>query len=98
MGSAHESVRFFVFCSEGGRAQVYWLAGKSLAMGVARNPLVMGRISTWSDFVQKKARTKVCAFLYFAQGEQGASLLACGDVASDGVCAKAGCNRKMELL
>ena len=82
----------------GGRAQVYWLAGKSLAMGVARNPLVMGRISTWSDFVQKKARTKVCAFLYFAQGEQGASLLACGDVASDGVCAKAGCNRKMELL
>ena len=98
MGSAHESVRFFVFCSEANRAQVYWLAGKSLAMGVARNPLVMGRISTWSDFVQKKARTKVCAFLYFAQGEQGASLLACGEVASDGVCAKAGCNGKMELL
>lgn len=32
--------------------------------------------------------TKVCAFLYFVQGEQGASLLACEEVASDGLRAK----------
>lgn len=59
-------------------------------MGFVQNPLVMGRISTWSDFVQKKAHTKVCAFLYFAQGKQGASLLACAEVASGGFCAKTG--------
>jgi len=37
-------------------------------------------------------------FLYFARRGEGASLLACGEVASDGGCAKAGCNGKMELL
>lgn len=58
-------------------------------MGGARKPVAMGRFSIWSDFVQKKAHTKVCAFLYFAQGEQGASLLACEEVASDGFRAKA---------
>ena len=71
MGSAHESVRFFVFCSEGGRAQVYWLAGKSLAMEVARNPLVMGRISTWSDFVQKKSAHESVRIFVFCPRRTG---------------------------
>ena len=38
---------------------------------------------------KKKAHTKVCAFLYFARRREGASLLACAEVASGGVRAKA---------